>query len=152
MHVFTIPPEKHIILNISGFCTCDCDKDVTKGHIADHLDLLICEQTGKHNSSKMITIWDKSHSAVGSHTITAIFKSPSQRSLPILFVLEPEAVSVSDAFKLVQDYGRENWTRTMERLQQSSGEELQFWDVSVVQFCNIMKQLLDRRTHFNSQD
>lgn len=72
------------------------------------------------------------------------FESPLERSLPILFVLEPEAVSVSDAFKLVQDYGRENWTRTIEGLQQSSREELQFWDVSVIQFYNIVKQLLEQ--------
>lgn len=74
------------------------------------------------------------------------FESPLERSLPILFVLEPEAVSVSHAFKLVQDYGRENWTWTIERLQQSSGEELQFCDVSVIQFCNIMEQLLEQST------
>lgn len=43
-------------------------------------------------------------------------QSALEESLPILFVLEPEAVPISDAFKLVQDYGRENWTRTIERL------------------------------------
>jgi len=46
--------------------------------------------------------------------------------LPILFIFKPEAVSVSDAFKLVQDYGGENWTWTVTRFQQSSREELQF--------------------------
>lgn len=48
MLIFTIVPEEHIILYVSVFCTCDCNEDVVKGHIADHLDLLICEQTGKH--------------------------------------------------------------------------------------------------------
>lgn len=73
------------------------------------------------------------------------FESPLERNLPILFVLEPEAVSVSDAFKLVQNYGGEKWTWTTERLQQSSREELQFRDVSVIQFCNILKQLLEQK-------
>lgn len=42
--------------------------------------------------------------------------------LPILFVLKPEAVSISDALKLVQYDVRENWTGTIKRLQQSSRE------------------------------
>lgn len=60
-------------------------------------------------------------------------------SLPILFVLKPEAVSISDAFKLVKDYGWENWSRTIKSLQQSSREEFQFWDVPIIQLCNIVK-------------
>lgn len=81
IHVFTILPEEHIILYISGFCTCDCSKDVMKGCVADHLALLFCEQTGKHPkvkdcgemvfSSQTVTR-DQSHGAVGSDTMTAI--------------------------------------------------------------------------------
>lgn len=60
-------------------------------------------------------------------TSISIFESPFLRQLPILFVLKPEAVSVSDAYKLVEDYGGENWTWTITlRLQQPSREELQF--------------------------
>ncbi len=73
------------------------------------------------------------------------FQSPLKAGLPILFVLEPEAVSVSRAFKLVQDYGGEKWTWTVERLQQSSREELQFRDISIIYVCNILEQLMEQK-------
>lgn len=66
--------------------------------------------------------------------------------LPILSVLEPEAVPVPHAFKLVQHDGRENRTWTVQRLQQPSGEELQFGDVSVVQLSDVADQLCAQDT------
>lgn len=57
--------------------------------------------------------------------------------LPVLFVLKPEAVPISDTLKLVQDDGGENWTWTIDRLQQTSREQFQFRDVSIIQLCNI---------------
>lgn len=57
IHMFTIFPEEHIMLYVRGFCTCNCDENVMKGHIADHLDLLICEQTEKHPKDHTVVRW-----------------------------------------------------------------------------------------------
>jgi len=61
--------------------------------------------------------------------------------LPILPVLKPEAVSVPDALKLVQDDAGEHGPGATERLQQASREELQFGDISPVQLRHVPKQL-----------
>ena len=61
--------------------------------------------------------------------------------LPILPVLEPESITISDTLKLVQDDGGENWTWTINRLQETAGEQLQFRNIVPIKVCQISEQL-----------
>lgn len=98
-----------------------------EGHAADLLDLLLREEPRRQCSAVSVA--------------PVCFERPWKRSVPVLSVLEPETVPVPDPLKLVQDDGRENWTRADDRLQKPAGEELQFRDVSIVKFCDVAQQL-----------
>ena len=56
---------------------------------------------------------------------------PTRPHLPILFVLKPESVSFTDTQELIKDNSREQWSRPVDSLQQTTRPDIHSIDTDI---------------------